>query len=70
MAAAQREVIDADHVRRGTGCTIGQAEDQPQLRAAVHRDTRRSGQPHPGLSASSSAAWDSNPASVLRALFG
>jgi len=45
VAAAQREVIDADHVRRRTGRRIGQAEDQP----------------HPGLPASSGATWDSNP---------
>jgi hypothetical protein len=70
VAAAQREVIDADHVRRRTGRRIGQAEGQPQQRAAVHRDTERSGQPHPGLPASSSATWDSNPASVLRVIFG
>jgi hypothetical protein len=50
VAAAQREVIGADHVRRRTGRRIGQAEGQPQ-RAAVHRDTERSGQPHPGLPA-------------------
>jgi len=48
VAVAQREVIDADHVRRRTGHRVGQAEDQPQQRAAVHRDTQRSGQPHPG----------------------
>jgi hypothetical protein len=48
VAAAQREVIDADHVRCRTGHRIGQAEGQPQQRAAVHRDTQRSGQPHPG----------------------
>ncbi len=70
MAAAQREVIDADHVRRRTGRRIGQAEGQPQQRAAMHRDTKRSGQPHPGLRARSSATWGSNPASVLRVLFG
>ena len=56
VAAAQREVIDADHVRRRAGRRIGQAEDQPQQRAAVHRCF--------------SATWDSNPASVLRVLFG
>jgi hypothetical protein len=70
VAAAQREVIDADHVRRRTCCRIGQAEGQPQQRAAMHRDTQRSGQPRPGLRASSSATWGSNPASVLRVLFG
>ena len=48
VAMAQREVIDADHVRRRTGHRVGQAEDEPQQRAAVHRDTQRSGQPHPG----------------------
>jgi hypothetical protein len=48
VAVAQREVIDAGHVRRRTGHRVGQAEDQPQQRAAVHRDTQRSGQPHPG----------------------
>jgi hypothetical protein len=47
VAAAQREVTSADHVRRRTGHRIGQAEDQPQ-HAAVHRDTQRSGQPHTG----------------------
>jgi len=36
----------------------------------MHRDTQRSGQPHPGLPASSSATWDGNPASVFRVLFG
>jgi hypothetical protein len=48
VIAVQREVIDADHVRRRIGRRIGQAEDQPRQRAAVHRDTRRSGQPHSG----------------------
>ena len=70
MAAARREVIAADHVRRCTGHRAGQAEGQPQQRAAVHRGTERSGQPHPGLPASSSATWDGNPASVFRVLFG
>jgi hypothetical protein len=70
VAAAQREVIAANHVRRCTGRRIGQAEDQPQQRAAAHRDTQRSGQPHPGLPATSSATWDGNPASVFRVLFG
>jgi len=62
--------MDADHVRRRTGHRAGQAEDQLQQRAALHRDTERSGQSHPGLPASSSATWDSNPASVLGVLFG
>jgi hypothetical protein len=48
VAVAQREVIDAGHVRRRTGRRAGQAGDQPQQRAAVHRDTQRGGQPHPG----------------------
>jgi hypothetical protein len=48
VAAAQREVTGAGHVRRRTGHRIGQAEDQPQQRAGVHRDTQRSDQPHPG----------------------
>jgi hypothetical protein len=65
VAAARREVIDAGHVLRRTGHRAGQAEGQPQQRAAVHRDTQRSGQPHPGLPASSSATWDSNPCQRL-----
>jgi hypothetical protein len=39
VAVAQREVIDADHVRHRTGHRVGQAEDQPQQRAAEHRDS-------------------------------
>jgi hypothetical protein len=47
---AQREVIDAQCLRRGTEFGVWQVDDQPQQRAAVHRDTQRPGQPRPGPS--------------------
>ncbi len=50
VAAAQREIIDADHVRRCADLWVGQIDDKPQQRAAVHRDTQVPGQPSPGPS--------------------
>ena len=48
MAAPQRKVINPHHLRRGTGFGLGQVDDQPQQRAAVHRNAQRGGQPGPG----------------------
>ena len=48
VAAVQREVIDADHFGRGAERWVGQVDNQPQQRAAVHRDAQRGGQPRPG----------------------
>jgi hypothetical protein len=47
VAAAQREVVDSQHLRRSSGHGLGQIDDQPQQRAAVHRDAQRRSQPHP-----------------------
>jgi hypothetical protein len=48
LAAAQREVIDAQDLRRGTGLRVRQGRDQGQERAAVHADAQQPGQPRPG----------------------
>jgi hypothetical protein len=54
VAVAQREVIDADHVRRRTGHKAGQAEDQPQRCTAI---PSAAASRIPARSASSSATW-------------
>jgi len=48
VAAAQREVIDAENFRCSRDRGLGQVDDQPQQRAAMHRDPERPGQPRPG----------------------
>ena len=63
MATPQRKVINPHHLRRGTDFGLGQIDDQPQQRAAVHRDAQRGGSRIPARPASSSAICDSNPAS-------
>jgi hypothetical protein len=48
MPAAQREVINADHLRSGADGRVGQGHDQAQQRAAVDGDAQCPGQPGPG----------------------
>ena len=48
MPAAQREMIDADHLGRGGDGRVRQGHDQAQQGAAVNGDAQRRSQPGPG----------------------